>query len=645
VLHGGVPALRQRALHCWLPAAIVVGYSLWAFFPQREGMVGYGDDPAFNAWHFLHLFRTFDRHGPWSVFTRAPWNAPIFAPGELRLALSENQLWPALILWPFFRLTGRLVETLDAGMIALHLAAFAAAAGWLGARGIRELRFWGGLLFALCGWLQVQYAHWQNGSIFLLPLALWSWERFRARPQAGPMLICALAFGWISGWNLYFSVMAGTALAGLALYAAFRHQVPPWRLLALILLSVLVQVPVLLRYAQLASQVGGYFPWDWYPATWTSWLMRSTRPSWLEAHFNFWPRAREAGIEANGFLGFAWAGLALASVAQRRARLPLLWAVLAYWASLGPGHGLYDALALLPGWDGLRATGRLQLAVAVATLPAIFAMLEERSGWRRAVPLALVLLELWPAGPALRAQIPQTIDGPPTPLERALAAGPGLVLPLPEVTSRAQLAVLRSGAPLMGGYSGRAPLEHDLVYDLAVRKRRSLELLLDLTSARSVLALDGFRIEEARRSPRVRERGCYDALGDFVCLFDVLQPPPPGPRVALGRDTALHSALWPGGLVVEIVARRAGLLDFSSLARCRLLRVLKFPLLPAFEHDLLIEGRGFVHIAYAEGEVVYHKEIRGDWARWHRWLRLQVSARLQCAEPEESGAMVPRGVR
>ncbi len=411
-----------------LPLALLLGYLFWAFLPSREQLAGFGDDPAFNAWHFLHLFRSFDRAGPWTLFSKEVWNAPIFAPGELHLGLSENQLWPALLLWPLWKLSGGLVFTLGVGMVALHLAAFGAAAGWLGALGVRELRFWGGLVFALSGWLQDHYAHWQNGCIFLLPLALWAWARFCETPSGKRLVLCALAFGWIVGWNLYFAVMMGTLFAALLAHALLTKRAPRARLVLLAALAVLVQLPILWRYAQLAAQVGQFAAWDSYPAGAWSWLGRFARPSLLEHTFRAWPRAHPATIEAAGFVGLAWAGLSLLSVIRARARWPLVFAACAFWISLGFGHGALDVLALAPPFNALRAIGRFQIGVMLGTLPAVFLLLEEWRGVRRILPLALVLLELWPAGPALRVHIPRELDGPPTPIEAALSSSPEPVL-------------------------------------------------------------------------------------------------------------------------------------------------------------------------------------------------------------------------
>jgi hypothetical protein len=49
----------------WIPLALAIGYALWSFAPQREGLATVpGEDGAFNAWTLLHLFRTLDAHGP-----------------------------------------------------------------------------------------------------------------------------------------------------------------------------------------------------------------------------------------------------------------------------------------------------------------------------------------------------------------------------------------------------------------------------------------------------------------------------------------------------------------------------------------------------------------------------------------------------
>lgn len=619
---------RTRLFTLWAPFVLVLLYSLWACYPRREALIGMGDDPAFNAWTFLHLFRSFDAQGIKACFGPA-WNAPIFAPGNLQLALSENQLAPALLLWPVWKLTGSVVATLNLGMIGLHLAAFFAAAGWLSRRGVRELCFWGGLVFASCGFLQAEYVHWQNGCIFVFPLALWAWEAFRERPTALRIVFCAASFGWIAAWNLYFFLMGGMLLAILAAHAWFRRLAPRASVAALFALSLGLSLPILIPYAEVAGRLGGFGVHEFYPADAWSWLRRPLRPSFLSAHFQGWPVPRDENAGAAGFLGFAWVALALAAVRIPRARGPLFFAALAYWASLGPGYLLYDVLRALPGFSGLRAVGRFQIGVAVAALAAAFTWLEgQPTGWK-ALFLGILLLELAPARPALRVHIPAAVDGPLTPLELAMGRSPDPVLPVPDASAQVQLAVLRSGTTLGGGYSGRSPPPFDLIGFRAL-EGSSLADLLAFTGAKRVLTTSVKRTNEARGSAALAEIGCFDALGTPVCLFEVVLPPYFGERTTLEIEGLRVTPVEGKGADISIMAMRAGVLDLEGVARCQLVRELKFPLIPSLRYRLPLAVRGFQGLRFERGQTIYSHRLAGAWARWPNPLRPRLTVRLSC---------------
>jgi hypothetical protein len=630
--------LRRRALYVFLPALLCLAYALGSFWPRRDGMPGFGEDPLFNAWHFLHLFRTFDAHGPLAAFSQAAWDAPIFAPGHDRLALSENQLWPALALYPIWKLTGQLVPTLTAGLVLLTCAAFFAAAAWLRGRGIEELACWGGLFFACCGWVQCHYAHYQNACIFVLPLALFAWDRLLDAPSLVRGFLAGAAFGWISGWNVYFFLLFVPLCGGLVLRSLLRRRLGLLQAAAVLAGAAAACAPVLPHYAAVAREVGSFAAWDAYPAAFSSVLARPGRPSLLEATLRFWPRAGP-GIEAAGFVGFTWLAVSAASLLRPRLWWPLLLAGLAFWASLGPGHGLYDLLRGLPGYSGLRAIGRLQIGFTLGTLLCLLSLLEEAKGAMRWLPLAAILLELLPAGAAQRVRIPAALDGPPTPLEQALAGDSSPVLVLGEVQPRLQLAVLRSGAALAQGYSGRATAGGDLLFDRLVRKQTPALEVLQLTQARRVLASGPRALELrtlAQTVPAVRETGCHDALGEGICLFAVAPLPGEGaPRIVLGRDTEERNAPLDRGVALELAARAPGLLDYASLAACHAERVLEFPLGLTLRHDLGLEGRSFLRLEAGQPfEVIYRKEIRGPWHGWPALVRPRVSARLVCGEEE-----------
>jgi len=150
--------VRARSL---VPLALAAAYALWTFRPERGFLPGGEGDPLFNLWTFEHVWRQMDRLGPLHLWSDRFWSAPIFAGTPLQLAFSENQLYPALILRPLWRPLGGALA-LQWGAVWMTLAAFGCAFGWLRSLGLRELAGAGALLFACCGFVQSQYAHFQN---------------------------------------------------------------------------------------------------------------------------------------------------------------------------------------------------------------------------------------------------------------------------------------------------------------------------------------------------------------------------------------------------------------------------------------------------------------------------------------------------
>src|SRR5258708_10758803 len=235
-------------------------------------------DSAFNLWIFELDWHHFATLGPGRMFSHAFWQAPLYGGAPLGLAWSENQLYPALLLWPVraASVTGAL--PLAAGAAAWVFLAYLCAAGWLRALGFRRLCFWGALVFEMCGWLQSQHPHYQNICIFLLPLALWSWTAFAARPDGSRLALCAFLFGWVGGWNLYFQVFANLCLFVLAGMAVWRRQIAASRLVALLVLAAAAEWPIAAKDLELASITGGYPAVETYGATSASLLGAVARP-------------------------------------------------------------------------------------------------------------------------------------------------------------------------------------------------------------------------------------------------------------------------------------------------------------------------------------------------------------------------------
>jgi len=593
--------VRRFALFV-VPALLALPIAL-SFRPARDSIPGWGGDPAFNLWTFELVWHHLDTLGPQRVFSSAFWQAPLFGGHPLGLAFSENQIFPALLLWPLRKLTGNGALVLGFGAILWISAAFAAAAAWLRALGHRTLCWWGGLIFAGSGWLQSQYAHYQNLYVFVLPLALWSWARLRQRPGALTLGACALAFGWVGGWNLYFQVFANLILAVLAISWLRRE---PQRMAALLALVALIELPIAWRYVQASAPLGGFGTTGTYDAVWTSLLGSANRRR------AFLP-SLEVPIEAAGFTGVTWLVLMVLAARHRAQRPWLVAAAAALWLAFGHGAGLFDLLAALPGVSSLRAIGRAQVLFLLFSLPAVIALLETARPRWQILALAALMLELTPARLPMRALADADLWAAPTRLSVELAKSDQPVLVLPEADTRFMLEMTQSWTPYFGGYSGRAPAGEELLEAIAVRRpwsSTSMDALLDLTRATRVLALDAAAIDRARRSPRLVLRGCFAHLrGSSPCLFDRVAPDAP-PVLRLDRDGELQQrkdGAWPAA---TLRATADGALDIRDVDQCRVEQTLHPPVLPAFRREVHLQGSAIRAARFARGQWILALELR-----------------------------------
>jgi hypothetical protein len=567
-----------RRLVPWLLAA---AFAAWSYWPRAGSIPGWGGDSLFNLWSFEVLWHNLGTGS-------SPWRAPLFGGSPLGIAFSENQIIPALLSWPVRAVTGNGALALGVVAMVLALLAVACTAGWLRSVGLRALAPWGGLLFAGCGWLQSQYAHFQNLCVFVLPLALWAWAAYARDPRPPRLAACALAFGWIAGWNLYFLVFADVCL----LVLAARE-----RRLLVVALAFAVQLPFLLPYLEIGRVLGGFGTNVSYGAGLRSLLGSALRPRLLMPSF-------EVSVEEAGYLGVVWLCAMALSLRRRESRPWLLAAALAFWAAMGRGHGLYDLLALLPPVSALRATGRAQVLVVLFSLPGVLGWLETLHSPRAGALLALALADLLPAHRPLQTPVDPRLWGPQSPLARELSRATDPLLVIPAADPRFMLYATRSWTPYYSGYSGRIPTGESLV-DALLRDQR-FEEAVDLTRVRRVLALTPRSAAELRKLSRLRLAGCFSNLDlPDACLFDVvaldLAP------LRLDRDTRRKDSRPAGWPASDFIAARSGVLDAREVDRCRVrktTRILGLPL--RWNLPLPTPGRA----RYAAGETVLHLEAR-----------------------------------
>jgi len=567
-----------RRLAPWLLAAI---FAAWSYWPSVESIPGWGGDPLFNLWTFEVVWHNLASGG-------SPFRAPLFGGSPLGIAFSENQIIPALLSWPVRAVTGNGAVALGVVAMVLALLAVACTAGWLRTAGVRALAPWGGLLFAGCGWLQSQYAHFQNLCAFVLPLALWAWAAYARDPRPLRLVACALAFGWIAGWNLYFLVFADVCL----LVLAFRARRP-----LVVVLALAVQAPFLVPYLEVGRVLGGFDAQQSYGAGLRSLLGSALRPRLVMPSF-------ELGIEPAGYLGLVWLCSMALSLRRRESRPWLLAATLAFWAALGRGHGLYDLLALLPPVSALRAAGRAQVLVVLFSLPAVLGWLQTLPLSRAASVLALAVVDLLPAHRPLRVPVDPRLWGPKTSLARELSRSADPLLVAPGVDQRFMLLATQSWTPYYSGLSGRIPAGEELVD--ALQRSQRYEEAIELTRARRVLALTPQSAGELRKLSRLRPGGCFESLGlPEACLFDVIASDLPPLR--LDRNTRREESRPAGWPTNDFIATRSGVLDAREVDRCHVRRTTRLLGLPLHRSlPLPIPGRA----RYAAGDAVLHIEAR-----------------------------------
>jgi len=615
-----------------VPSLLALIGACFRFFPRGDQILGSGADGFFNLWTFELVWKHLSQYGLGHVFSDGFWQAPIFYPQKLALALSEAQLYLGILSWPIRQLTGNGNLTLGICASAMSLAAFVFATLWLRSVGVERLSAWGGVFFASCGWLQKQTLHYQNLCIFLFPLALWSWERFKSRPSFLRGVVCAAAFGWIGGWNLYYQIFANLILVILLGFYWTKNKSLWLPLLCLGGAAAAIELPIVLKYFQVSALIGGLSVSDgtfkMFSATPLSWL--ADVPTVLQRLLPFYPRVN-VGLEGSGFLGFTW--LVCSLLAWRRVSLrPFLWAALAAWlVSLGPNYGVFYLVKYFPGFRGARAIGRVQILVMLFSLPAVMLFLQSLRRWQQGAVLFLIALELIPGAPPFyekwdpaffNGAVPEFVQA----LERGGNTTPLLVTPNPDASF--QVNMLKSSTALFGGYSGRE-LTSEFLLGRVVEK--DLRLAVIFSQAQRV-AVTGSQSESLRSAPYLAFEGCYSFYGANPCLFDVkpgvLENPP---RLRLDVDAKWSYPDIGNGVHIAVLrALRSGVLDYNLLTRCGLDEELKFRGLPAIKTRKALPMYEFRGVEFKKDEVILELVSKQAWFSLPQGFRPHKTDQITC---------------
>jgi len=480
-----LPALRPvRTGELWASLAgyaVVLTLMSWPLLsnPARLGVVNQ-DDGRLNVWILSWVAHSLVTN-PASLF-----DAPIFGPLPLTLALSENLLVPALMAAPF-SLAGEpvlgynfaLLLSYAVSGIGVQLLVRRVTGDWRAA-------FVAGVLFAAGAHRWTRLAHLHAQATLFLPFALLALDRFWQRRTVGRGLVLGVTLALQTLTSIYIGAMAVTAVAlGLlaGLFGGLRAR-DIGRLVPGALLAVALILPVGSAYLQMRElhgiewEVGDVAP---HATTLESYVAAGSRLYGdLTGRYLDPERHRRPLFPGAVPLILGLAGIA---VAPRRFRVvAALIAGTGVLISLGPTTAFYRWLhEQIFLFRGIRAVSRFALLplLALVVLSGLALAGRARLAW-----LALVL------GLVEACNVPLRFGRyePPGELARLLARGEGAVVhaPLGMRDTRWMLEQLGHFRPLVNGYSGLTPRHYEWAHELidATAGPASDESLRLLRSAR-----------------------------------------------------------------------------------------------------------------------------------------------------------------
>jgi len=266
------PLLRELAVAAFYVALTL--YFTWPLAIRLTTAVSDEGDPLLNAW-ILEWDCYALVHQPLHLF-----DAPIFVPGHLPLAYSENMLGVALPLFPFW-LAGASAITLH-GLATLLGFALSAYGAYVLARvvtGDTAAAMAAGIFYAFVSFRISHIPHVQIISGGWLPLILAALIVFHRNPtRRNAALLCgALVMNGLT--NIYFLMFSTVAVVlTIWLFAiAERRDAVYWRrLIAAIVVAIAILLPVLAPYAIVSNEykmkrMGGEVSSS--SATWSDWLV------------------------------------------------------------------------------------------------------------------------------------------------------------------------------------------------------------------------------------------------------------------------------------------------------------------------------------------------------------------------------------
>ena len=457
-------------------------------------------DPVLNTWILWWNAHAVPLTATW-------WSPPIFVPMSGALALSEHLAGLGLFATPIQLAGGSPLLAYNVCLVLSY-----ALSGWfayllvLQLTGSTAAAICGGVAFATAPYRAGQLAHLQVLTSQWMPAILVGMHGYLASGRRRWLVIFAAAWLLQALSNGYYLLFVPVLIAlWLAWFVDWRRA--PGRGLALAatwIAASLPLVPVLLRYRSVHASFGLSRVPDEVAR------FSATPASFLHAPplLAFWPAAPVPTQEDYLFPGvtaIVVTLVALLTLAGRRRQQPvasadrdagprlrsalLFYAVatLAMWAcAFGPGlasSGLdawirpYRWLALLPGYDGLRAPARFAMLGAVClAIAAGLAVARLQSVIGRAFPAATLLVLAGLGVDGLMRPVPL---GTPPPRVILPAPAGAAVIELPADDARVEVAAMyrqmEHERPIVNGYSGYSP-PHYTILSLALRRGDSSPL-------------------------------------------------------------------------------------------------------------------------------------------------------------------------
>lgn len=429
-------------------------------------------DGQFAVWNVAWVARTLVVD-PIHVF-----DANIFYPHRWTLAYSEANLGAGLLALPVYWATRNpyaahnfvlLLSFVLSGTAAYYLVRYLVCD--------RRAAAIAAISFAFCPYVFAHLPHIQLLMTAGIPLSLLAFHRLADQPTAGRGAMLGLAMGAQAIMCAYYAVFVALVVtcAVLIVAAARRrwNDARYWTAIAVAAgVAAAAVLPLFLPYAMLQREIGFSRSLDAareYSAQWRAYF-----GSVAYAHAWMLPLIRGRGEVEMLFPGFATIGFGIAGAVMawrahgRLREVALLYATLGglcFWASFGPGAGLYRFLYMtVPGFTFMRAPSRFGLMVVLAlSVLAAIAIARVLAALSRATLAAAALAIVVAAGSAVPMRFRPV--RPLHPAYRVLAARPyGAVIEMPVFSRRfgflrAQY-MLNSTAhwkPLVDAYSDHIP--------------------------------------------------------------------------------------------------------------------------------------------------------------------------------------------